>query len=338
MNKQTIKIHGDQNGWIQRCPACGSSNIIGHGRQHNSDHPRRMKCKECGKTFNDKRGTIFYRKKMSRDTIITIVYLFLTGYPISKMPPLVQVTERSIRKLLDEVIERFEKYEKFILAPHDYIPKVIEIDEIYIKIQGERQFYGWLAYDPKNKYLIDFVVGKRDDDTLEELFKKLKRYKGKVELVLIDAYSGYEKFIGKYLAEGDKKPMTGVINKKSGKVTYALFGESKESVEEKICSLGLGKEITTALIECLNSQIRDSCNYMGRRSKRVARLLKWGEKALHGFKFLHNYLKAHLTLSEKSSKNWITTPVTPSMEAGICNHQLSLMDVLCFRFLIPTPN
>ncbi len=56
--------------------------------------------------------------------------------------------------------------------------------------------------------MIDFVTGKRDDDTLEKVFKKLKKYKGKTELVLIDAYKGYEKFIEKYLADGGKKPLT----------------------------------------------------------------------------------------------------------------------------------
>ena len=286
-------------------------------------------------------GTIFYYKKMPKDIIITIVYLFLTRYPVSNMPPLVQVTEKSIRNLLRGVVERFEKYEEFIPASGDYSLKVIEIDEIYIKIQGSREFYGWLAYDPENKYLIDFVVGKRDDETLTELFRKLEKYKGKVELVLVDAYRGYEKFVEEYLADGEKEPLTGVINKSEyseteGFVTYALFGEKRESVEEKISSLGLGKKITTALIECLNSQIRDLCNYMRRRSKRIPRLLSWGEKAISCFKFMHNYLKAHLTLSGKSSMNWITVPITPCMKAGICDHQISLIEILNFRFITPT--
>jgi transposase-like protein len=83
------------------------------------------------------------------------------GYPISNMPPLFQVTERSIRNLLEEVIKRFKGYGELIVAPSNYIPKIIEIDERYIKIQGNRAFYGWLAYDAENKYLIDFVTGKR---------------------------------------------------------------------------------------------------------------------------------------------------------------------------------
>jgi len=74
---------------------------------------------------------------------------------------------------------------------------------------------------------------------------------------------------------------------KEGFVTYALFGQSKQSVENKLASLGLGMKITTALIECLN---------------------------------------------------WIIVPFTPCMKAGICNHQISLAEILDFRFLHPYPN
>lgn len=125
-----------------------------------------------------------------------------------------------------------------------------------------KKFYGWLAYDPKNKFVIDFVIGKRDDDTLEKLFKKLERFRGKIKFVLIGGYQGYEKFIGKYL--GIKAPVTGVINKnrfnrKTGRFyTYGLFGVSGKTVDKIIQELGIGKMISTALIENLNSFIRDS--------------------------------------------------------------------------------
>ena len=109
MNKVTIQISKDSIvNELTNCPYCDSVNIIGHGYQHNGDHPKRMKCDDCGKTFNVKIGTIFYHKKMSKDTIVAIIYLFLTAYPISNMPPLFDITERSIRNLLKEAIQRFK--------------------------------------------------------------------------------------------------------------------------------------------------------------------------------------------------------------------------------------
>lgn len=320
---------------IPSCPHCDSKDVIKFGLQENKT--QRYKCNSCGKTFNRRYGTLFYRKHLSDSEILHIVYLFLTGYPISNMPPMFDVTEKTIRAILKEVLLQFQKFKDYTLIPTDYAPEAIEIDEIYIKMQGKKKFYGWLAYDPKNKFVIDFIIGKRDDDTLEKLFKKLECFRGKIKLVLIDGYQGYEKFIRKYLGIKGKKPITGVINKskfnrKTGKFyTYGLFGVSGKTVDKVIQELGIGKTITTALIENLNSFIRDLVQYMVRKSKRLARIFDWMIKVLSGYFFFHNYLKAHWRLSKRSSKNWITDGVTPTMACGITFTQLSLYEILTFH-------
>ena len=56
---------------------------------------------------------------------------------------------------------------------------------------------------------------------------------------MVVAYSGYEKFIENYHSDGDKEPLTGVINKShhtktEGFVAYALFGQPKQSVENRV--------------------------------------------------------------------------------------------------------
>jgi len=113
-------------------------------------------------------------------------------------------------------------------------------------------FYGWLAYDPKHKYVIDFVIG---------------------------------------------------------------------------------KTITTALIDNLNSFIQDSAPYIRRRSKRLVRFLDWMVDILKGYFFLHNYLKAHWGLSKRDSKNWVKHGVTPAMACGITFTQFSLFEILIFHQL-----
>jgi len=50
--------------------------------------------------FNERYGTLFYKKHLSDDEILQIVYLFLTGYSIGKMPPMFEVTDYTIRKIL----------------------------------------------------------------------------------------------------------------------------------------------------------------------------------------------------------------------------------------------
>ena len=322
---------------IPNCPYCHSADVIKFGKQKNK--VQRFQCNTCQKIFNHRYGTLLYKKRLSDDEILRVVYLFLTGYPISNMPPMFDITENTIRDLLKQVLLQFQKFKQFIALPADYIPRVIEIDEIYIKLQGKRKFFGWLAYDPQKKYVIDFVIGNRDDETLEELFKKLKRFRGRIELVLIDGYQGYEKFISSYLGIKRMKPLTGVINKsrfnkKTGKFyTYGLFGVSGKTIDEVIQELGIGNEITTALIENLNSFIRDNVQYLVRRTKRLALSLDWVIQTLAGYFFFRNFVRPHWSLSKRSSKNWLEEMVTPAMACGMIAAPVSLYEIVTFHQL-----
>ena len=334
MQKYGIIFKNENRDEIPYCHFCNSRDVIKFGKQRNK--VQRYQCNTCHKTFNERYGTLFYKKHLSDDQILQMVYLFLTGYSIGKMPPMFEITDYTIRRILREVLLEFQKFKKYVMIPADYIPEVIEIDEIYVKLQGKKQFYGWLAYDPKNKFIIDFVIGKRNDETLEQLFIKLKRFRGKVRLVLIDGYHGYEKFISSYLGIKRKKPVTGVINKsrfnkKTGRFyTYGLFGKSGKTVDKIVQELGIGTTITTALIENLNSFIRDNVQYMKRRSKGLSRVVDWMVDIFVGYFFFHNFVKPHWGLSKRSSKNWIEIGVTPAMACGITFTTFSLYGILTF--------
>jgi hypothetical protein len=54
-------------------------------------------------------------------------------------------------------------------------------------------------------------------------------------------------------------------------------------------------------------------------------------KTLSGYFFFHNFLKAHWSLSKRSSENWVLDGVTPAMACGIASTHFSLYEVLTFR-------
>lgn len=318
-----------------RCYSC-SHKAHRHGPQPNGVQRWRCPNNKCDViTFNSRYGTVRYRMRIEDKDLYEMVYLFFHGFPISDMVGLKGYSEAAIRDNLSKCIEHFSKFEQFKINYERYIPEVIEVDEIYLKIQGHREFFGWIAYDPVNKFIIYIQIGKRNEETLEKLFKRLKPYRGKVKLVMVDGYKNYRTLIKKYLAKNGHMPTTGVINKSKyvpkleGFLTYAYFGKSRKDAEQLVKQYGIGNKISTALIESLNQKIRDSLAYMRRRSTRMPRLLEWGEKALKGLRFFHNYLKPHLTLSFKSSKNWIQWPITPAMEIGFTNNPFTIEEVLC---------
>ena len=317
------------------CPSCGRK-AHRHGTQPNGVQRWICPNNKCDvETFNSRYGTIRYRMRINDQDLYDYVYLFFTGYPISEMVGLRGHSESTIRDNLSKCVAHFEKFEEYKINDEDYIPEIIEVDEIYIKIQGHREFYGWIAYDPKNKFFIAFQIGRRDEETLEKLFKRISRYRGKVKLVMVDGYKNYRTLIKKYLSKNGHMPTTGVINKSkyipklNGFFTYAYFGRSRNDAEKLVQHYGLGNKISTALIENLNRKIRDALAYMRRRSIRIPRLLSWAEIALKGFRFFHNYLNPHNTLSFKSSKNWIKWPITPAMEINLLAEILSIEEVLC---------
>lgn len=317
-----------------KCFICGRR-VHRHGNQKNG--VQRWKCNnnKCDVvTFNSRKNTAMYRMRINDKDAYEIIYLFCTGYPISQMAHMKKYAESNVRSFLKKTVKQFHKFESYKMLESGYTPEVIEIDEIWVNMQGEKVFFGWIAYDPKNKIIIDFILGKRDKETLEKLFKRLQIYRTKVKLCLIDGYKGYEDLIRKYLGRTRNKPLTGVINKSkwckktNGFLTYGLFGKSRKDVEDTIKELGIGNKITTALIERINRDIRDCSSYLKRRTPRLARLKEWVEISLKGIKFFHNETKAHGTLSFKSSKNWISIPITPFMEAGILDHIIDIEDFL----------
>ena len=317
------------------CWSCGHK-AHRHGTQANGVQRWICPNNKCDvNTFNSRYDTIRYRMRINDKDLYEMVYLFFTGYPISEMVNLKGYSESTIRNNLSKCVSHFEKFEEYQIYDEEYIPEVIEIDEIYIRIQGHREFFGWIAYDPKNKFFIALQIGKRDEETLEKLFNRLKKYRGKVKLVLVDGCRMFEGAIKKFLSKNGHMPTTGVINKSKykkelkGFLTYGYFGKSRTEVEKLIKEHGLGNKISTALIESLNQKIRDSLAYMTRRSYRIPRLIEWAEKALRGLRFFRNYIKASLPLSFKSSKNWIQWPITPAMEIGLTEHPLTIEEVLC---------
>ena len=123
MQKNGIILKDKSSKEIPRCPFCNSGDVIKYGFQRNK--VQRYLYNICDKIFNERYGTLFYKRHLSDDQILQVVYLFLTGYPISHMPPMFDITEYTIRNILKEVFLQFQKFKKYVMVPVDYSPEVI---------------------------------------------------------------------------------------------------------------------------------------------------------------------------------------------------------------------
>ena len=87
---------------------------------------QRYRCKDCGRTFNDKTGTIFAHAKIGLGTLLFTFYSLLRFN--TSIRQLDAETDVSYRSLL----HRVEQFARTLDAPVLNLTGPIEIDEVYI--------------------------------------------------------------------------------------------------------------------------------------------------------------------------------------------------------------
>src|SRR5207248_8032535 len=78
------------------CPArgqTGQGNIGIHSRKE-----QRFICHECQKTFSATKGTVFYRRRTSAETVVLVVTLLAHGCPVQAIVAAFGFDERTVAK------------------------------------------------------------------------------------------------------------------------------------------------------------------------------------------------------------------------------------------------
>lgn len=115
------------------CPACGQigeGNIIIH-----QTSTKRYQCTVCGKTFSERKGTVFYRKRSNERDIALVVVLVGNGCPIPAMTAAFGYDARTVRAWEGESGTHCQGvHEKLVEQPRSH--EQIQGDELRIKLQG----------------------------------------------------------------------------------------------------------------------------------------------------------------------------------------------------------
>ena len=87
---------------------------------------QRYRCKDCGRAFNDKTGTIFAHAKIGLDKLLFAFYSFLRfNTSIHQLDAELTVSYRSLRR-------RVEQFARTLDAPAINLVGPVEIDEVYV--------------------------------------------------------------------------------------------------------------------------------------------------------------------------------------------------------------
>ena len=106
-----------------QCPRCPSDTVIKYGSYQAY---QRYRCKDCGRTFNDKTGTIFAHAKIGLDNLLFAVYSLL------RFNTSIRQIEAELDVSYKTLTQRVEQFARTLDAPSIDIVGPVEIDEVYV--------------------------------------------------------------------------------------------------------------------------------------------------------------------------------------------------------------
>jgi transposase-like protein len=112
------------------CPDYGKTamgNIIRYGKS--GEGRQRFQCKTCHKTFNERRGTLFYNRKTEGKDILECLALLAEGTRISSISRAKGIKADTILSFLREAAQHAEQVEALLL--NDYRISRAEIDGLW---------------------------------------------------------------------------------------------------------------------------------------------------------------------------------------------------------------
>ena len=100
---------------------------------------QRYKCKTCGKTFTETKGTLFYRRRTPEDEIIDTLAHIAEGNRISSLVRTKGHKEDTIIDWIQEAGKHAEAIEEVLLADHQLTRGQIDGLWAYVGNKGEKK-------------------------------------------------------------------------------------------------------------------------------------------------------------------------------------------------------
>jgi IS1 family transposase len=216
----------------------------------------------------------------------------------------------------------------------------------------------WCAFDPVNKLLPVFVVGKRTMKNARELVRKLDEVTDDTipfftsdelrhyERALLETY-GIVQEVPRQTGKRGRPPKPKLIphpelqyaqvvkKRKKGRVvsvgTAIVFGDPKD-VKKHLAASPTSKHINTSFVERNNLTMRQSSRRLARRGNGFSKEFCKLESQLYLASGYYHFVKTHLGLREKAidgPRKW--RPRTPALAAQLTDHIWSARELLAYR-------
>jgi len=100
---------------------------------------QRYRCKTCGQTFTETKGTIFYRKRTEEAEILETLALIAEGSRVSSLSRVKGHKEDTILAWLREAAEHAEEVEEYLMANYRLERGQLDALWLYVGNKGEKK-------------------------------------------------------------------------------------------------------------------------------------------------------------------------------------------------------
>lgn len=322
------------------CPHCKETRRIGI----HSPKERRYKCHDCGRTFAETTGTVFYGLHYPIWVIVVVVTLLAHGCPVAAIVTAFCLDERTVRLWWNRAgLHGKALQEQFVCQGQIDLGQV-QLDELCVTTQCGTVWVATAMSVFSRLFLWGDVSKSRDTAMVLRVLGKVKEAASSTTQAVVFAVDGFAAYPKAILNTFYTKLHTGrpgrpkhmpwpnlhivqVSKSRSGKrlkeVTRKLFHGELSQVYALIHQTQVGPgRINTAFIERLNATFRSRMPSFVRRTRSLARTPGRLEQEMFWSGVVYNFCTVHQTLQG-----------TPAMAAGLVDDVWSVERLLRYRLL-----
>ena len=341
------------------CPnsACPARGHIGKGNIGvHSQRDGRYICRVCNRTFTATKGTLFYRRRLPKDTILKIVTLLAHGCPRQAVVAAFGVDERTVKSLEEGAGAHCQQvHEHLVEQPRDL--GQVQADEIRAKIQGCILWMAMAIHVPTRLWLGGVLSTSRDRFLIVALMERVRR--SALCRPLLFCVDGCQTYVGSIrrvfrepihtgqpgrprLRPWDGIHIAQVVKQYARKrvvgVTHRVVQGAESHIKPLLHETQGGGVINTAYIERLNATFRARITALVRRGRALARQTSTLHQAMYLVGTVYNFCTYHKSLRvpvylPHGRRRWLRR--TPAIAAGITDHLWTVEELLSLR--VPPP-
>lgn len=323
------------------CPArgqAGEGNIRIHCRKR-----ARYRCTVCRKTFSDRAGTIFFRRRTDEATITRVITLVSHGCPVPAIEVAFDLQAQTVRDWVEAAGTHTEAVHQAEVAQERDLAQV-QADEIHVKTQAGVLWLAMAMMVSTRLWLGGAGSPHRDRDLIGRLVALVAACASYGPLLFVtDGLSTYidavrKAFRTRQTGTGGRPRLVGwpdliiaqVVKQYAGRAVkgtlHRLIHGSVRQFLTLLWSTPGCQVLNTAFIERLNGTFRSRLAVLGRRTRCAARRAATVACGMYLVGTVYNFCCVHSSLTLMDGRGQ-----TPAMAAGITDHVWTVGELLHYR-------